>query len=119
MAGCFLFGTGDGVGGQHLLLGGIRLFFQEGSLETAGTDALSPGLVWEEQPQGPLTRLPPEGRFYLFEQLGLAIPLGQGRVFLVLSFQAPDLGWAEMYTDPLLLLSLGRKCEKTGPRSVP
>lgn len=84
----------------------------------AGTDALSLGMVQEQQPQRLLTRLPPEGQVYLFKHLGLALPQGQGHVFLFFSFHTPELGWAGMYTNPLLL-SLGRKCEKTGPRSVP
>lgn len=84
----------------------------------AGTDVLSLAMVQEQQPQRPLTKLPPEGQVYLLKHLGPAIPLGQGHVFLVFSFHAPELGWAGMYTNPLLL-SLGRKCEKTGPRSVP
>lgn len=71
----------------------------------AGTDALSLGIAWEQRPQRRLTRLPPEGQVYLFEQRSLAIPLGPSRVFLGLSFPAPELGWAGTYTDPLSLFS--------------
>lgn len=72
-----------------------------------------PGAVAAEAP----STASPQERVYLFKHVARP-SRGAGPVFLALSFQPQSsAGW--VCTDPLPLLSVGRKCEKTAPRSVP
>ena len=91
---------------QHLFLGGIRLFFQEGSLERLAQMPSAQGWPGSSGCRGPEHGFPQRIEFICSS--GVAW----------LSSTAPELGRLDIHR-PSPSLSLGRKCEKTGPRSLP
>lgn len=82
----------------------------------AGTDALSRGMAWRSGLGGPEHGFPPGAGLFV-QAPGPAVPWG--RACVSGSFLSAPISTGWVCTDPLPLLSVGRKCEKTAPRSVP